>query len=56
MIVSTEHDYAQIYLTSLIYLSNLFVDMSTKEDKINEKNIDTTKFSTDNTNFNERTT
>jgi hypothetical protein len=29
--------------------------MSTKEDKINEKNIDTTKFSTDNTNFNERT-
>jgi uncharacterized membrane protein YheB (UPF0754 family) len=55
MIVSTEHDYAQISLTSLIYLSNLFVNMSTKEDKINEKNIDTTKFSTDNTNFNERT-
>jgi hypothetical protein len=55
MIVSTEHDYAQISLTSLIYLSNLFVNMSTKEDKINEKNTDTTKFSTDNTNFNERT-
>jgi hypothetical protein len=55
MIVSTEHDYAQISLTSLIYLSNLFVNMSTKEDKINEKNINTTKFSTDNTNFNERT-
>jgi hypothetical protein len=55
MIVSTELDYAQISLTSLIYLSNLFVNMSTKEDKINEKNINTTKFSTDNTNFNERT-
>jgi hypothetical protein len=29
--------------------------MSTKEDKINETNINRTKFSTDNTNFNERT-
>ena len=55
MIVSTEHDYAQISLNSLIYLSNLFVNMLTKEDKINEKNIDTTKFSTDKyTNFNEK--
>ncbi|HEY9486003.1 MAG TPA: hypothetical protein VIQ04_05135 [Nitrososphaeraceae archaeon] len=30
--------------------------MSTKEDKINETNVNRTKFSTDNTNFNERTT
>jgi len=29
--------------------------MSTKEDKINETNVNRTKFSTDNTNFNERT-
>src|SRR5215212_5525719 len=59
MIVSLEPDYALISLPYPIYPGNVFVDMSTKEDKINETNINRTKFSTDNTNtttnFNERT-
>src|SRR5215213_1290263 len=59
MIVSLEPDYALISLPYLIYPDNVFVNMSTKEDKINETNINRTKFSTDNTNtttnFNERT-
>ena len=54
MILSIEHDYAWISLTSFIYLGNLFVNMSSKEEiKINDKN--TTKFNKDNNNFNERT-
>src|SRR5215217_2063774 len=59
MIVSLKPDYALISLPYLIYPGNVFVNMSTKEDKINETNINRTKFSTDNTNtttnFNERT-
>src|SRR5215216_4813147 len=59
MIVSLEPDYALISLPYPIYPGNVFVNMSTKEDKINETNINRTKFSTDNTNtttnFNERT-
>ena len=37
MIVSTEPEYALISLLYLIYLDNVFVNMSTKEDKINER-------------------
>ena len=37
MIVSTEPEYALISLLYLIYLENVFVNMSTKEDKINER-------------------
>ena len=58
MILSTEHDYARISLPVLIYLGNLWRNMSTKEDKINETNVDRSKFSSDNnntTNFSERT-
>src|SRR5215203_6821182 len=59
MIVSLKPDYALISLPYPIYPGNVFVNMSTKEDKINETNINRTKFSTDNTNtttnFNERT-
>ena len=58
MILSTEHDYARISLRSLIYLSNVLRNMSTKEDKINETNVDRSKFNTDNTNttnFSEQT-
>ena len=58
MIVSTEHDYARISLPSLIYLGNVQWNMSTKEDKINETNVDRSKFNSDNyntTNFSERT-
>ena len=40
MILSTEHDYARISLLSLIYLGNVSWNMSTKEDKINETNVD----------------
>ena len=41
MIVSIEPDYALISLLNLIYIGNLFVNMSTKEDKINQRtNID----------------
>ena len=36
MIVSIEPEYALISLLYLIYLDNVFVNMSTKEDKINE--------------------
>src|SRR5215211_3676358 len=56
MIVSLEPDYALVSLPYLIYLGNVFVNMSTKEDKINETNINRTKFSTDSTtSINERT-
>ena len=58
MILSTEHDYARISLPSLIYLGNVQWNMSTKEDKINETNVDRSKFNSDNsntTNFSERT-
>ena len=58
MILSTEHDYARISLLSLIYLGNVSRNMSTKEDKINETNVDRSKFNSDNTNttnFSERT-
>ena len=57
MILSTEHDYARISLRSLIYLGNVSRNMSTKEDKINETNVDRSKFNSDNTttNFSERT-
>ncbi|HEX2405826.1 MAG TPA: hypothetical protein VHJ38_01355, partial [Nitrososphaeraceae archaeon] len=59
IILSTKHDYAQISLHFFIYPGNVFVNMSTKEDKINETNTNRTKFNTDNTNtstnFNERT-
>jgi hypothetical protein len=59
MILSTKHDYEQISLHFFIYPSNVFVNMSTKEDKINETNTNRTKFNTNNTNtstnFNERT-
>jgi hypothetical protein len=58
MILSTEHDYARISLPVLIYLGNVWRNMSTKEDKINETNVDRSKFSSDNnntTNFSERT-
>jgi hypothetical protein len=58
-IVSIEPDYALISLPYLIYLGNVFVNMSTKVDKINETNTNRTEFNTDNinrtTNFNERT-
>jgi hypothetical protein len=37
MIVSIEPDYALISLPYLIYIGNVFVNMSTKEDKINER-------------------
>ncbi|HEX2406480.1 MAG TPA: hypothetical protein VHJ38_04645 [Nitrososphaeraceae archaeon] len=37
MIVSIEPEYALISLLYLIYLDNVFVNMSTKEDKINER-------------------
>ena len=41
MIVSLEPDYALISLPSLIYIGNVFISMSTKEDKISERtNID----------------
>src|SRR5215216_6039957 len=41
MIVSIEPDYALISLPYLIYIGNVFVNMSTKEDKINKRtNID----------------
>ena len=41
IILSTVHDYAQLSLHFFIYLRNLFVNMSTKDDKINERtNID----------------
>ena len=41
IILSTVHDYAQLSLHFFIYLHNLFVNMSTKDDKINERtNID----------------
>ena len=41
LILSTVHDYAQLSLHFFIYLRNLFVNMSTKDDKINERtNID----------------
>ena len=57
MILSTEHDYARISLPALIYLGNVSRNMSTKEDKINETNVDRSKFNSDNTttNFSERT-
>jgi hypothetical protein len=58
MILSTEQDYARISLLSLIYLGNVSWNMSTKEDKINETNVDRSKFNSDNTNttnFSERT-
>ena len=58
MILSTEHDYARKSLPSLIYLGNVSWNMSTKEDKINETNVDRSKFNSDNTNttnFSERT-
>src|SRR5215204_6020872 len=56
MIVSLEPDYALVSLPYLIYPGNVFVNMSTKEDKINETNINRTKFSTDRTtSINERT-
>ena len=37
MDVSIEHDYALISLPYLIYSGNVFINMSTKEDKINER-------------------
>jgi hypothetical protein len=37
MIVSIEPDYALISLPYLIYIGNVFINMSTKEDKINER-------------------
>ena len=37
MIVSIEPDYAVISLPYLIYIGNVCINMSTKEDKINEK-------------------
>jgi hypothetical protein len=37
MILSIELDYALISLPYLIYIDNVFIDMSTKEDKINER-------------------
>ena len=41
MIVSIEPDYALISLLNLIYIGNGFINMSTKEDKINQRtNID----------------
>ncbi len=41
LILSTVHDYAQLSLHFFIYLRNLLVNMSTKDDKINERtNID----------------
>ena len=41
MIVSIEPDYAVISLPYLIYIGNVCINMSTKEDKINERtNID----------------
>jgi hypothetical protein len=41
MIVSIEPDYALISLPKLIYIDNVFINMSTKEDKINQRtNID----------------
>jgi hypothetical protein len=41
MIVSIEPDYALISLPYLIYIGNVFINMSTKEDKINERtNLD----------------
>jgi hypothetical protein len=59
MILSTKHDYARISLHFFIYPGNVFVNMSTKEDKINETNTNRTRFNTDtsntSTNFNERT-
>jgi hypothetical protein len=57
MILSTKHDYEQISLHFFIYPGNVFVNMSTKEDKINETNTNRTKFNTNSTstNFNERT-
>src|ERR687898_535825 len=59
MILSTKHEYAQISLHFFIYPGNVFVNMSTKEDRINETNTNRTRFNTDtsntSTNFNERT-
>ena len=52
IVVSLEPDYALISLPNLIYIVNVFVNMSTKEDRINEKN--TTKFNTENVNINDR--
>jgi ABC-type Na+ efflux pump permease subunit len=44
MIVSIEPDYAVISLPYLIYIGNVCINMSTKEDKINERtNIDYNK-------------
>jgi hypothetical protein len=41
MIVSIEPDYALISLPNLIYIDNILINMSTKEDKINQRtNID----------------
>ena len=37
IVVSLEPDYALISLPNLIYIDNVFVNMSTKEDKINER-------------------
>ncbi|HJT86021.1 MAG TPA: hypothetical protein VJ697_16190 [Nitrososphaeraceae archaeon] len=37
IVVSLEPDYALISLPNLIYIDNVFVNTSTKEDKINEK-------------------
>ena len=37
IILSTVHDYAQLSLHFFIYLRNLFVNMSTKEDKIDDQ-------------------
>ena len=53
IVVSLEPDYALISLPNLIYINNVFVNMSTKEDRINEKN--TTKFNTENVNIHDRT-
>ena len=53
IVVSLEPDYALISLPNLIYIYNVFVNMSTKEDRINEKN--TTKFNTENVNIHDRT-
>ena len=52
IVVSLEPDYALISLPNLIFIVNVFVNMSTKEDRINEKN--TTKFNTENVNINDR--
>ena len=37
IVVSIEPDYALISLPVLIYFDSLFVNMSTKEDRINER-------------------